>query len=288
MKTGMHVTTGKGLLPALAVLVMLAGLAGALPAASSGEGLGRQEMEDRLREGEEAFRQGMSLDSSDPAAAADYYRRAILNFEHIVSEGGVRNGKLYYNIGNAWFRLDDLGRAILNYKRARMLRPNDQNLVQNLEYARSRRVNRVETAERERVFKTLFFFHYDIPSRVRLGLFAGFFALIWVAAGLHIFIRRGWLKVLVVVFSALSAIFISSLAVDRAVRINKPEGVIVAGEVVARKGDAETYQPSFTDPLSSGTEFRLLEKRAEWWHIELEDGAGCWIPAVAGELVIDW
>ncbi len=249
---------------------------------------GQLSLDEYLVRGEDAFRRGMELDSSDPDAARDYYRRAILNFEHIAEEYGVQNGKLYYNIGNAWFRMGDLGRTILNYKRAELFSPNDQNLAQNLEYARNRRVSRVEIPEREKIFKTLFFIHYDIPSRIRLAVFIAAFALIWISAGAWLFIRRGYLKIMIIIFSIVSVIFITSLSVEMVDRSNRPEGVVVADEVIGRKGDAETYQPSFTEPLSSGTEFRLLERRTQWWHVELEDGAKCWIPAGAGETVVNW
>jgi hypothetical protein len=271
---------------AVIAIVMICGTAncGPVPVTAAGQ----RTFDEYLVRGEEAFRRGMELDSSNPDAAKDYYRKAILSFEHIAEEGGVQNGKLYYNIGNAWFRMDDLGRAILNYKRAALFSPNDQNLAQNLEYARNRRVSSVEAPEREKIFKTLFFIHYDIPSRIRLAVFIASFALIWVSAGAWLFTRRGYLKIMMVVFSIVSLIFILSLSVEMAGRANRPEGVVVAGEVIARKGDAGTYQQSFTEPLSSGTEFRLLERRAQWWHIELEDGARCWIPAGAGEIVVNW
>lgn len=240
-----------------------------------------------LQKGEASFRRGMQLDSTDPENARVHYTEAIINFEHIVNEFGIRNGKLYYNIGNAYFRLEDLGRAILNYRRALLYQPNDQNLAQNLEYARSRRVNRVEPTEKDRIFKTLFFLHYDIPSRIRLDVLVVSFCMIWVFSTMFIFLRKGWLRAMIVIASVLSVLFLTSLIVEKAGRRHKPAGVIISSEVTARKGDADTYQPSFTDPLYSGTEFRVLEKRTKWWHIELEDGARCWIPSSAGELVAE-
>lgn len=241
-----------------------------------------------LEQGEEAFRMGVELDSSDPEAARDYYRKAILNFEHISRDIGVRNGKLYYNIGNAYFRLGDLGRAILNYRRSAIFSANDQNLRQNLEYARSRRINRVEITEREKVFKTLFFLHYDIPARHRVVLLLVSFALSWAAACVLLYYRRGWVKTVLIVFAAFSIVFVASLTVESAAAGHRPAGVVTAEEVTARKGDAVTYQPSFTDPLYAGTEFGIIEKRTDWWQIELEDGARCWIPSAAGEEVIVW
>jgi hypothetical protein len=50
-------------------------------------------------------------------------------------------------------------------------------------------------------------------------------------------------------------------------------------------GDADTYQPSFKEPLHAGSEFRLIEKRPGWWRVELENGDRTWIPDGAAELV---
>ena len=55
--------------------------------------------EEHLASAEEAFGRAIELDMTDPEAAADYYRKAILPYERLVASG-VRNGKLYYNIGN--------------------------------------------------------------------------------------------------------------------------------------------------------------------------------------------
>ncbi len=249
--------------------------------------LTREEISGHLSSAEEAFRKGMELDRSDPAAAADYYRTAILHFERITGEGGVRNGKLYYNTGNAWFRLGDIGRAILNYKRALLYMPNDPNLRQNLEFARSRCASRIEGQEREKVFKTLFFLHYDLPAGVRFLVLAVSFTLAWLTGAVMLFFRRGWLKIVLAVLCVTSAVFLASLTVETVGSSRRPAGVITTGEVVARKGDAETYQPSFTEPLASGVEFTLLEKRPDWWYIELESGARCWVPSSSGELVVD-
>jgi hypothetical protein len=66
---------------------------------------------------------------------------------------------------------------------------------------------------------------------------------------------------------------------------NRRPGVIVAEEVVARKGDSETYEPSFQEPLHAGTEWTLVERRGDWFHVELPDSRRCWLPADSVELV---
>lgn len=63
------------------------------------------------------------------------------NFQDAVSgylqliENGAENGHIFYNLGNAYFRIGDLGRAILFYQRAQLLIPRDADLKFNLAYA---------------------------------------------------------------------------------------------------------------------------------------------------------
>ena len=248
--------------------------------------LSETELGEHLRLAEEAFREGVSLDQTDPAGARDRYERAILHYERIAREDGIRNGRLYYNIANAYYRVGDLGRSILNYKRAALYIPQDENLEQNLEYARSRRMDRIELEESDKIFKTLFFLHYDVPSRIRLAIFAVAFAAVWALASLILFVRWQVLRTMLIVTSIVCGLFLISILVEAVQAAHNPEGVIIAREIIARKGDADTYQPSFTEPLHAGTEFTLLERRPGWLHIELGNGSRGWIPQSAGELVI--
>ncbi len=253
---------------------------------ASSAGLSEVELGEHLVSAEEAFRLGVSLDRSDPAAARGHYERALLHYEALAREEGVRNGRLYYNIANTYFRIGDLGRSILNYKRAVLYIPQDENLKQNLEYARSRRADRIELEESERIFKTLFFLHYDLPSRIRLAIFAAAFAVVWTLASLILLVRWPVLRTLLVVASVVCGLFLVSIIVETVQAARNPEGVVTAREVIARKGDADTYQPSFTEPLHAGTEFTTLEERPGWIHIELGNGSRGWIPQSSGERVI--
>lgn len=250
------------------------------------ERVGKSEVRHHLRVAEESYRKAVDLDQSDPESAGQHYTRAIMHYQWIVDQGGIHNGKLYYNIGNAYFRLGDIGRAILNYRRASLYIPSDQNLERNLDYARSRRVDNPESKESQKVYRTIFFLHYDLPFRIRGMICVISFAIIWTLAAIYLFRRRVGIRVGMVIVSVVCVLFLASLTVELVNRSRNPAGVILAREVVARKGDAETYQPSFTEPLHSGTEFTMVEERGEWWHIELANGDGCWIPASSAELVL--
>ena len=64
-----------------------------------------------------------------------HYQDAIDGYEQLIQKGH-ENGHIYYNLGNGYFRLNQLGKAILNYERARILIPRDADLNFNLRLAR--------------------------------------------------------------------------------------------------------------------------------------------------------
>ena len=148
--------------------------------------LDKAEVWNLYREGESSFRQANELLQTDPARARDLFQKAALCFETVRSEGGIENGRLFYNIGNIYFRLGDTGKAILNYRRAERFIPNDINLQQNLNYARSRRVDKIEPKPQTQVLRTLFFWHYDLGGMTRAWLLAAISGLLWISAGMYL------------------------------------------------------------------------------------------------------
>lgn len=251
-------------------------LAGGIPATA---GLTEMEASALLVEGGGLFQQANELSASAPDEARELYLKSAMRFERLVRDGGVANGKLYYNIGNAYFRAGDLGRGILNYRRAEQFIPNDTNLQQNLAFARSRRKDSLGEKEEERVFRTLMFWHYDFSFSQRFGLFTVVFVALWGAAAARLFAPRPFLRWIIGIAAVLALTLGISLLVEaRALRQERP-GVVLAEEVVARKGDSTTYEASFRDPLHAGTEFLVVEEREQWIHAELPDGRRCWLPS---------
>lgn len=275
-----HGSPRRGTLVRCALLILSLGIIPPASAALTGE-----ESSVLLMEGGGFFQQANELAASEPERAKDLYLKSAMRFERIVREGGVENGKLYYNIGNAYFRAGDLGRGILNYRRAAQFLPNDRNVQQNLAYARSRRKDSLGEKEEERIFQTLMFWHHDFSFNQRFGLFAVAFVTLWGAAGLRVFFRRPFLRWIIGIAATCSIILgFSLLAEARALHTERP-GVVVADEVTARKGDSDTYEASFQDPLHAGTEMLIVESRNQWVHVELPDGRRCWLPSQAVGLV---
>ena len=270
----------------LAACVVAAVLACGMISASAEE-LSEADMSELFTQGKDLFRQANELAGKDAAAAHELYQKAALRFERITREGGVQNGKLYYNIGNAYFRMNDLGRAILNYRKAQQLIPNDPNLRQNLDFARLRRVDKLDVKAEEKVMRTLFFWHYDVPSRIRSVIFGVGFTAFWAAAAVLLFVRRPFLSWVQGIGAVIAILMLGSLLVESSTLKNAAAGVILAKEVVARKGDSTTYEASFKEPLHAGTEFTVVEDRGDWVQVELTDARRCWLPAKSIGLVRD-
>ena len=96
-----------------------------------------------LTQVQEFFQQaGRYYKQGDYLKAGDLYRRIL--------DGGWESGAVYFNLANSYFKEDDLGRAILNYERARLLLPRDPEVRANWEYARS--LVRKDVADRPQSF----------------------------------------------------------------------------------------------------------------------------------------
>jgi tetratricopeptide (TPR) repeat protein len=233
----------------------------------------------------QSFREANAA-TDDPDKAQMLYEKAILNYEKIISDAGIKNPKLYYNLGNAYFLKEDIGRAILNYRRAQNLDKADTNIQKNLAFARSRRIDTVEVKTEKRILETLFFWHYDFSIRTKFLVTCIFFAIVCISGTFMLWRGKSPPTVAAAaICGILTVIFLASFIAESRIRANTICGVITAGQVVARQGDGPNYPESFTEPLHAGTEFDLLEQRTGWLHILLLDDSEAWIPDNTAELI---
>ncbi len=217
------------------------------------------------------------------ATNAAMYAEAAAHYEYLTEQEGIRNGHLYYTLGNSWFMAGDVGRTILNYRRAEQYLPNDPDLQHNLAAALRMRSDLIPEKEPPPLVAKLLGWHLNTSAARRGWLFACCWMLFW---GAWFWMGRSPKKearITAVATGLLSALLLASLLTGAfMVRRNRP-GIVLAKEVMARKGDGERYAPAFLEPLHAGTEFQSLEVRGSWRHIRLADGQTCWIPSNAGE-----
>ena len=117
------------------------------------------------------------------------YQEAIDGYLQLIGDGHV-NGHLYYNLGNAYFRTGQLGRAILNYKRAELLIPRDADLIFNLRHAVDQAQDAISPAQN--FLNQAFFWLDDLTFRELMWSFAVFNIMFWGILVLRLFVRPEW------------------------------------------------------------------------------------------------
>lgn len=240
----------------------------------------RAEITKGLAEYDEAMR----AQAGQPERARQLFASAAKRMA-MVSAGGVMNGLLEYNTGNAYLQAGDVGRAILHYRRAERLIPGDALLKENLSVALSRRLTNLRTARSSEIMRTVFFWHFDTSTRARTHVMLGAFVACWGFLTLRCWVRGRWTLWSAAASGVVCAGVWVSVALDRWTDRNTPAGVIIATDVVVQKGPATTYARQFEQPLQAGAEFRVRERRSGWLNIELIDGNSGWVPSEAVELV---
>lgn len=89
--------------------------------------------------------------NADDEYAKCNYQQAIKDYQEILKTGV--SSEIYYNLGNAYYRTDNITQALLAYERALQLSPGDNDIRFNLQYARSKTIDKI-TPETEMFFVT--------------------------------------------------------------------------------------------------------------------------------------
>jgi tetratricopeptide (TPR) repeat protein len=203
------------------------------------------------------------------------YQKALETYEKIVADNTVTSADLFYNIGNCYFKLNDLGYALVNYKRAHLLRPRDFFIKYNLVFTRSL----VDyTIEDKRAW-------YIPVIEKWLGFFTDLEWSILFLTGLGLLLVA-WMCVLMfpnttVVKSFKSFTLMITLVLALIVVVNKfvvtdfSSAVVVDNDVKAHSGPVSSESIVFR--LVQGLELTILEVRGDWYKIRLNNDSLGWV-----------
>lgn len=208
--------------------------------------------------------------SGDFARAREVYLQVITT--------GVKDAFLFYNLGNACFKSDRLGEAILWYERARRLDPRDEDINANLRFANQVKIDREPEHSGNAVSRFLqdaFFF----PTLSELSLvfalgWLGLFVLgIWRLRNLG---GRGGLFLAALLCCGITAVQVGSWTLLRAnLAADAVSAIVMVEEATARSGPDEAQTEVFA--VHEGTKVRVVRGEGEWMLVRLDNGLGGWV-----------
>ena len=222
------------------------------------------------------------LDEASEAYRKGDYKKSIELYEKVIAEHlakGEESPELYYNLGNAYFRDNQIGKAILNYNRALLLSPGDSDIRHNLRFANTRIEDKIVPSNR--FFLTDWFnsiqnlFNSNTWGIIAIGLFFLFLG----CMGIFLFVRILWMRKSA--FYTGIVIFVLMIAANvfafnqKNVRIHRNSAVIMAPAVSIRTSPDPNSKELFQ--LHEGTTVRIRKTDGDWYEIEIANGSVGWI-----------
>ena len=215
---------------------------------------------------------------ADSAYARGQYQQAISDYEALLKNGA--SADLYYNLGNAYYRTENITRAVLNYERALLLSPGDRDIRFNLQLAQSKTIDKI-VPESEMFFITWYHSLVNLMSVdgwARTAIFS--LALVIILSLLYLFSERIWLRkigffggfVLLLLF-VLSNIFAWQ---QKQNLLFRKGAIVVAPSVTVKSTPAKNGTDLFI--LHEGTKVNITDGSMKGWkEIRLADGKEGWI-----------
>jgi tetratricopeptide (TPR) repeat protein len=204
--------------------------------------------------------------------AQGHFKKAISGYEALICAGPL-SATLFYDLGNAYFRMGDFGRAILNYERSLALERHHPEAMANLQIARDEaRALELQQSWPERYLRFASVNQYSIAAAIAFWLAA--FAIVML-----IFARRRSATMIAMSIFCLLMSATSSYAVYTLERgTNGSALAIVTGKgVQARLATADTANSVLA--LPPGSEVKVLSTRGDWIYAALPNNLRGWIPA---------
>lgn len=220
---------------------------------------------------DEAWKQG------NAAYLAGDWEKAAAAYDQLDRQGVV-SPDLYYNMGVAYFRLGNLGRAVWAFERAVQLEPKDEdarfNLVQVRKLLSRRTTDKIEGAERDA-------FWIRVVSSMTPSTQTWLFVIFYLLTFWFLFWRLRVSKEsrapwdAAAALTGVAAVLAGVLLLGRAALDRIPFGIVLAEEVAVKEGADANYRTNFQ--IHAGLRVRLLEQDGSWMRVRLANGLEGWM-----------
>ena len=222
----------------------------------------------------------------DSAYIKEDYAAAIQIYEALLKNGEAAD--VYYNLGNSYYKIGEIAKAVLNYERALLLQPGNGDIRANLEVARAKTIDKVEPVPE------VFFVSWikSLTNSMSVDAWAtwGIVSFILLIVSLYFFIfskQIMWKKIgfisgiIFLIITVCSNLFASQ---QKEHLVNRNEAIVMNPSVTVRSTPSESGTSLFI--LHEGRKVNVKDNSMkEWKEIRLEDGKVGWVPASAIEVI---
>ncbi len=202
------------------------------------------------------------------------YQAAADIFEKLIDQGET-NGFLYYNLGNTYMRLGDTGSAILNYLRAQLLLPRNENLDANLRYAINQTQDQLSPS-RGGLIPSLLFWVHSINLIEHFEILVLLNIIFWCICIGSLYYRKSLWKSLKKISMAILLLAFFSTGIKYYFLSKHKIGVIMDKKVDV-KSDHNTQNVTLFE-LHEGAIIAVNQEESEWVHISVSTDKSGWIP----------
>ncbi len=193
------------------------------------------------------------------------FQEAAEIYEQVIAEG-MENGHLYYNLGNAYFRMGKLAKAILNYVKAQKLLPRDEDVEANLEYAVRQTVDQLD-GRKPHVLDSILFWVRDLNlNEHRIALFWINLAF-WMVMAIRLRHQTPATQSARNILLAFLVLALVSTGLRWHLETHQSTGVILPQQIDVHSGWNATTRVLFQ--LHQGTLVSISQEKEDWYEIEL-------------------
>lgn len=227
--------------------------------------------------------QALSPESLYKDAAKAYqdgdYRKSASLYEQIMGEHRVYAADVYFNLGNAYYKLNDYPSAILNYERALKEAPSSDDVLYNLRLARTHLEDKIEPVPQ--LFYIRWFrglrdaFHTDVWAwfSILFLLAAAVFCALFLAGKSVILRKTGFYGSLAALLLCLFSVYTAFHSWNEHFRVK--HAIVFSGSVSVKSAPVNSSSGLFI--IHAGTRIRQTDQIGEWVRIRLEDGKEGWM-----------
>lgn len=206
------------------------------------------------------------------------YERAIESYLKIIANG-QHSADLYFNLGNSYYKLNQVAPSIYYYEKALLLKPKDPEITNNLAFAKNMTLDAIESLP-QTGFSKLYDSIVGVLSFDQWGYTAVGFMLLFVLLYIAFYYFRVATYKRIAFISSSLALFIALIAVVFAYmeydnfKADQP-AIVFADQVTVKSEPNERSQEIFK--LHEGTKLNVVEELKDWRKIRIADGQTGWL-----------